>query len=269
MDIRDLAVGEAAEYEAFRKNRLEAEIALTLRRVIVDASEPTAADELRRLCDGARRLRVYGVLVPPVRVGAAKRLLAGSETRVICFVAGESFSCVKRSETARAVRQGAREVRFAFSRCALADRRENYLRRELRRAKRAAGRASLVVDLSDSALSEDEAALGVRAAREGRADGVCVRGDVLSVLRAAEGGAGRLRVDAGCADDAKQFLLLVRAGAVRVCTARIDALAEALRRETLCGPLPVPVREPPAAPSPEPPSEQPASPVSACKETAP
>ena len=89
-----------------------------------------------------------------------------------------------------------------------------------------------VAYLPDADTSRDSCIL-----EAGGAEGVCVRQD--EFLSAVEGGAGRLRIDALCAESVQSLEACVRMGAVRVCTPCPEHLTELMQRELLS--------EPPAA----------------------
>lgn len=217
----------AAGADGYRMNG--ASLALALGRIVADASAPQLTDAaLKALCGQAKGSAFFGVLVSPVRVPLAKKLLGASGVRVICLAGGtgESLPAVKRAEVRRAVRMGAREIYLFPCRSALAEGRAAYLKREVKTIRRAAKKASVLLVLGG--LPPAQVALGVRAAAEGGADGVCVRAE--DALPAVEGGAGRLRIDALCAGDARSLEDCLRLGAVRVCTPRPEQLAGLMKK---------------------------------------
>lgn len=229
METTVLSAAEAVEYGEFRRNRREAEIAVSLHKLVVDASRrETDRYSLKAACDSAKKFASYGVLVSPVNVASARRGLTGSECYVCCLVGGtgESLMTVKKTEAKKAAAQGAKEIRLVLCYSALRSGNAQYLKREVKKVKRAVKRLPLVVSLEDHSLSEDEVALGVRAATEGGADAVCVRGEVELVLRALRASAGRLRVDAAGAENAEQLRALLKAGASRVSTGCSERVAE-------------------------------------------
>ena len=224
-----LSAEEAAQYEEFKRSRRAAELALALGRLVADASAPDLSDAaLKGACENAGKSALYGVLVSPVRVAAAKKLLGARGVRVICLAGGtgESLPAVKRAEVRRAVRQGAREIYLVPCRSALAEGREGYLKREIRSVCRAAKKTPVLVMLGG--LSPKEVAAGVRAAASGGAEGVCVRME--EMIPAVESGAGSLRVDALCAESARSLEACVGMGAVHVCSPCPERLIGLLRR---------------------------------------
>ncbi len=227
-----LSPAEAAEYGEFKRTRREAEIGITLQKLMADGSRrETDKHLLRTLCDEVLKLHACGIVVSPVNVAEAKRRLG--ERAVVAVLAGgtgETLPAVKRYEVKRAVRAGAGEVRLVPMYSALFAGNAVYLRREVRRVRRAAGKRALILSLEDHAIGEREIALGVRAALEGRADGVCVRGEIDLLTCAVKSGADRLRVDVSGVENAEQLRLLIKAGAHRAATACAEKLAEEMYR---------------------------------------
>ncbi len=233
MESTVLSAAEAVEYGEFKRTRREAEIAVTLRKLVVDASRrETDKHALKAACESAKKVSAAGVLVSPVNVASAKRCLSESATAPICLVGGtgESLPALKKAEAKKAVRQGAREIRLVLCYSALRGGNYAYLRREVKKVRRAVRRYPLFVSLEDHSLGENDIALGVRAACAGGADGVCVRGETELILRAVRAGGGKLRADASDAENAEQLRSLFRAGASRVGTGRPEQLAAELYR---------------------------------------
>ncbi len=227
MDNVVLSAAEAAEYGEFKRTRREAEVTVALHKLIIDALQHEDRYSLKTACNCARKMCSYGVLVSPVGAAAAKRHLQGSECYVIALVGGtgETLSSVKKYETKRAISAGAREIRLAVCYSALKAGNFGYVRREIKKVKRAARRVPLVVSLEDRRLSADEIALAVRCAADGGADAVCVRGETELVLRALRVSAGKLRVDASGVENAGQLKDLQKAGAACITTAFSEQIA--------------------------------------------
>lgn len=259
-----LTAAEAAEYGEFRRARRETEISFTLGKLLVDASRrETDRAVLRKACETFSKLHASGVLVSPVNVAAARKFFPKGEAQVSCLVGGtgESLTSVKKIEAKKAVRQGAKEIRLVLCYSQLAAGNVGYLRREIKRVRRAVRKGSLVVSLEDHSLGAREISLGVKAACSAKADAVCVRGETGLVLCAVQEGAGRIRVEASNVENAEQLRLLLKAGAVRAVTGKGSAIAEELYAaldapETVLSPLPLQpsaalpqsVSAPPAAP---------------------
>lgn len=229
-----LSAAEAVEYGEFKRSRREAEIAMTLKKIIVNgARRDTDRFALKSACESAKKLSAYGVLVSPVGVAAAKRHLEGSTTYVVCLVGGtgETLMAVKKTETKKVIAAGAREIRLVLCYSMLRSGNLQYLKREVKKIRRAVRKGTLSVSLEDHSLGEEEIALGVRAAVEGKADAVCVRGEVGLVLRALRAAAGKIRVDASDIENAEQLRALQKAGAALAETRVPEQLAEELYAE--------------------------------------
>lgn len=233
-DGRMLSASEVAEFGEFKRARREAEIAFTLTKLLIDASRREIdRATLKRACETAVRLNASGVQVSPINVAAARRQLGRSEMPICCLVGGtgESLIAIKKMEAKKAVRQGAKEIRLILCYSQLTSGGYNYLRREIKRVRRAVKRGALIISLEDHSLNEDEIALGVRAACAAKADAVCVRGETPIVIRAVKESAGRLRVEAAGVENAEQLRFLFKSGAIRATTGNGDKIAEELYAE--------------------------------------
>ena len=228
--MRVLSAAEEAEYREFLRIKRESEIALTLRRLVVDVSGISDRASLRAACGAASRLFAAGVLASPVQVSSVRRQLP-REIFVAALVggSGESLPSVKRYEAKRAVRQGADAVVLLPSMFSLLSGEGQNAKREWRLVRRVVKRARMLVALDDRRLEREAFAPAVRAAKACGADGVLVRGEPEWVRAAAEEGEGLL-VEAG-AENAEQLRLLLSAGAVRVLTSAADAIAAQLRQK--------------------------------------
>lgn len=224
-----LTKAEAAEFTEFKREKRETEISLILGKLYIDASRrETDRAAVKHACETAVKLKAAGVVVSPVNVAAARKQGGG---RPICCLAGgtgESVIAVKKTEAKRALKQGASEIRLVLCYSRLTGGDIGYLKREIRRVRRAVRKGTLVVSLEDHSLGEEEVALGVRAACLGRADAVCVRGETALVLRAVGESAGKVSVEASGVENAEQLRLLVKAGAVRATTGKGEEIAEEL-----------------------------------------
>lgn len=233
METTVLSPQEAAEYEEFKRNRREAEIAVTLGKLTVDASgRETDKYCLKRACEAAKKLRAYGVLVSPVHAAQARRYLAGSPAVVVCLVGGtgESLPAIKKAEAKKAVKQGTKELRLVLCYSALRSGNVQYLKKEIRKVRKAAKKCPVTVSLEDHTFGEEELMRGVRAACDAGAEGVCVRGEIPLVLRAVQTGAGRIRVDASSVENSEQLRSLLKAGAHRATTPCAQQLSAELYR---------------------------------------
>lgn len=215
-----ISAEQAAQFTEFQRLRRRTEVELTLKKLVIDASRrETDKHALFAACECAKKLRAGTVAVSPVNVAAAKKKTRGGEIGISCLVGGtgESVISIKKAEAKKAVRQGATEIKLVPCYSALTGGNYAYLKREVKRLRRTAKKCVLTVSLEDSVLSEEEVSLGVRAAREGGADGVCVRGELPVVERAVKEGA-KLAVTAAGVENAEQLRLCIKAGASRAVT---------------------------------------------------
>ena len=233
-----LSAAEAVEYGEFKRTRREAEVALTLKKMIVDASRrETDKHALRVACETAKKIHAFGVLVSPVNVAAARRHLSESEIAVICLVGGtgESLPAIKRQEAKRAMRMGAREIRLVLCYSALTGGNLAYLKREAKRVKKAVKKCALLLSLEDHSLGSDDIAFGTRVALESGVDGVCVRGETELLGRVLTACGDRLRADVSEIENAEQLRLLMKAGAAHATSGQSEKVAEELYRAAEAG----------------------------------
>lgn len=228
---RVLSQAEEAEYREFLRTKREAEIALLLRRLVVDLSGESDRFALKAGVESAVRLSAAGVLVSPMQVALVKKLLKKSGPRLMTLVGGtgESLPSVKKLEAKRALRQGAEEILLTVSTYSLKNGAAQNVRRELRTVRRAARRAVFSAALFDRRLSREEVLFGVREAAEAGADGAYLAAEAEAVEAASESG---LSLGAARAENAEQLKLLVKAGAGRILTMQAERIAEELRLQS-------------------------------------
>lgn len=228
---RTLSEAEAAEFEEFQRTRREAEAELTLKKLQVDASKrETDRHALYAACDLAKKIGAFSITVSPVNVSAARRRLGESQSLISCIVGGtgESLISIKQKEAKRAVSQGAKVIRLVPCYSALFGGNIGYLKREVKKVRRAAKKCRVVLSLDDHALSKEDIERGVTAALEGKADAVSVRGETDLALFAVRSSAGRLDVEASGAENAEQTRMLLRIGAEYVLTPNAEHVSEDL-----------------------------------------
>ena len=233
MEYKTLSEAEAAEFEEFQRTRREAEAELTLKKIVVDASKrETDRHALNAACDTAKRLGAFAVLVSPVNVSAARRRLGGSESKIACVVGGtgESIMPIKQKEAKRAMAQGAGEIRLIPCYSALFSGNTTYLKREIKKVRRAAKKCRLVLSLDDHALTKEDIERGLSAAADGKADAVSVRGEANLVLTAVRFSAGRLNVCASGVENAEQMRILLDSGVQYALSGNAEELSEELYR---------------------------------------
>lgn len=224
---------DAAEFEEFLRLRKEAEAALVMKKITVDASKREIdRNALLSACDLAKKIDAFAVAVSPVNVSAARRRLGEAESMITCFVGGtgESLISVKKKEAKRAAAQGARSIRLIPCYSALLSGHVSYLKREIKKIRRAVKKCRLVLSLDDHALSKEMIERGLCAAAEGKADAVSVRGELDLTVFAVRYAAGRFGVEASGAENAEQMRMLFEAGAEHVLTSDAEHVSEDLYR---------------------------------------
>jgi len=235
MEEQVLSASEVAEYGEFKRVQREREVALTLRRLVIDVSRrehDRAA--IKRACESAKNLNAAGITVSPVNTAFARKLLPKKQERRPSLIVtvggtGESLIAVKKTETKKSVRQGADGVRLIPCYSALLNGEFNYIRREAKTVRRAVKHGTFVLALDDGAIRESEIVRGVKAAVAAHADGVSVRGETDLALAAIEAAEGRLFVEAEGIQNAAQLRILLRAGVMRAATDHGEKLAQELR----------------------------------------
>lgn len=232
-----ISAEDKSAFSEFQRTRREAECLLTLKKLISDASgREVDRALLKKICDFAKKERLSGVLVSPVNVSAAQKLLMGSGVKVICLVGGngETLPAVKKFEAKKAVRAGASEIRLVPCYSALVGGELSYLKREIKKVRKAVKGVGVTLSLEDHTLSEEDVALGAKAACMGGAGGVCVRGESPLLLRAVDEGAGKLSIDCSGVENAEQLRSLIRLGALRLVSPCSEKLAEELFATLTC-----------------------------------
>lgn len=214
-----------------------------VRRIDHTLLKPEAtADQIDKLCDECRRYGFVAACVNPVWVARCVERLAGSKTLVATvagFPLGASTPAAKAYEGGLAVRQGALEVDMVINYAALiagdyktavAD-----VVAVVEAVKRAHSAAEVKVILETRALTDEQIALGCRAAAEARADfvktstGFHANGGAtaahVSLMKRCAGG---LKVKAsGGIRDLPTALQMIEAGADRLGMSASVAVAEA------------------------------------------
>lgn len=116
-------------------------------------------EDLRKLCDEAKRYSFATVCVNSSNVATAARLLAGSTVKpiaVVGFPLGAATTSAKVFETREAVRCGAAEIDMVIAIGALKSRDYHYVLDDIESVVKAAARAPVKVILETSQLTRDE-----------------------------------------------------------------------------------------------------------------
>ncbi len=139
-----LTPAEAEEYRAYKRKKQVAEVTGALAR---SESSILNGEDVQRVCERAVRLRQAAVKLPLTKLSTAAYYLARSGVKIDCAVGGdgETLARVKAYEAKLAVRRGAGEITVSVTPSFLDSCRYNEIRRELKRVRRAVGKATLKV----------------------------------------------------------------------------------------------------------------------------
>ncbi len=140
---------EAEEYCVYKRQKKIAEIMSAMRRL---ESVPSEGEDLRALCEKTARLRQPALRMTPIELLRHGEFCKRAGVKVDCVVGGngETFSKVKAYEIKRALRAGAQELTAILTPSLIAGSQYNELRREIKRLRRAAGKATLKIRLEQT-----------------------------------------------------------------------------------------------------------------------
>jgi deoxyribose-phosphate aldolase len=116
-------------------------------------------EELRKLCDEAKRYQFATVCVNSANVSTAARMLAGSEVKpiaVVGFPLGAAVTSAKVFETREAVRCGAAEIDMVINIGALKSRDYKSVMDDIAAVVKAAGRAPVKVIIETAQLDQNQ-----------------------------------------------------------------------------------------------------------------
>ncbi len=133
---------EAEEYCAYKRQKKISEITAAMRR---SESVLTVNDNPVKLFERATRLRQAAVRMNPVEMVQKGEGLKNAILKIDCLVGGngETLSKVKAYEIKQALKAGAREITCLITPSFVATSRYTELKKELKRLRRAAGKAIL------------------------------------------------------------------------------------------------------------------------------
>ena len=141
---------EAEEYRAYKRKKLQADIATALAS---SESSILNGEDAGRVCERAIRLRQAAVKVPITRLAVAARYLAKSKVKLDCVVGGtgETLTKVKMLEARLAAKKKAAEITLVVAPSLVDGCRYGEIRREIRKVRRAAGKVPLKVRVEQTA----------------------------------------------------------------------------------------------------------------------
>lgn len=147
-------------------NQAPADIAQMIDHTLLKAD--ATSEEVRRLCDEARRHHFASVCVNTSFVPLARRLLSGSGVMVcavVGFPLGAMVSSAKAFEAREAVRAGAEEIDMVINQGALKSRDYALVEEDIRKVVEAARPARVKVILETGALSYEEKIIAITLAK--------------------------------------------------------------------------------------------------------
>ena len=133
-------------------------------------------DDIKRLCDQAKKYGFWSVCVNPIYVSIATEILGDAPVKVcsvVGFPLGANASEVKALEAERAVNDGASEIDMVINIGALKSRDYELVKEDIRKVvKRAKARKDTVVKviIETGLLTEDEKVLACKLVKESGAD---------------------------------------------------------------------------------------------------
>ena len=135
---------EAEEYRLYKQRKRLDDAAAAMTKT---QTQVAGCDDVQLICQRARRLKQAAVRVPLSKLAQAKYYLSGSDVALDCAVGGngETLAKVKAYEARIAARHKAKEITVPIAPSLLDSCRYGDIRREIRRVKRAVGKADLKV----------------------------------------------------------------------------------------------------------------------------
>jgi len=195
-------------------------------------------EDIRKLCEEAKKYGFATVCVNPCYVTMAKHLLQGTEigiTTVIGFPLGATTSTMKAAETREAIENGATEVDMVINIGALKDKKYEYVLNDIKAVVHAADKKAVVkVIIETGLLTDEEKEKACLLAKEAGADfvktstgflaGGAIKDDIILMRRTVEDTMG-VKASGGIKTkgDAEA---LIKAGANRIGTSASVAIVD-------------------------------------------
>lgn len=147
-----LSPKDAEEYRAYIRRKKQNEITSA-----ISASSGTMmhGEDVQRVCERAVRLKQTAVKLPLSKINQAVYYLAGSAVKIDCAVgvSGETLAKVKAYEAKQAIKRKASEITLYITPSLLDSCRYGEIRKEIKRVKRAAGKAALKVRVESTQVT--------------------------------------------------------------------------------------------------------------------
>ena len=147
-----LSLKDAEEYRTYIRRKKQTEIT----DAIADsAGTMMQGEDVQRVCERAVRLKQIAVKLPLSKINQAVYYLAGSKVKIDCAVgvSGETLAKVKAFEARQAVKRKAGEITLYLTPSLIDSCRYGEIRKEIRRVKRAVGKADLKVRVEHTQVS--------------------------------------------------------------------------------------------------------------------
>lgn len=131
-------------------------------------------EQVKVLCEEAKKYNFASVCVNPVQVSLAAELLKGTQVKVctvIGFPLGANTSTIKAFEAAEAIKEGATEVDMVINVGKLKDKNYDFVKADIKAVVAAAkGKALTKVILETCLLTDEEKVIACKLAKEAGAD---------------------------------------------------------------------------------------------------
>ena len=223
-----ISTKEAAEYCEYKKQRKRADIRSAM---LKSEGVITENGEAKKICDRAVKYRQAAVRMTPSALEYVRPWVAASGVKVDCLIGGdgETLSKVKAYEAKCALRLKAQELTVTVSPSMLAECRYGGIKKELKRLRRASGKAVLKARLGQRISAE----------RLARVSKICaeVGVDYLSLPfyegceRAKSGLSGGCRLEIFGVESLDEYRVLSAAGVERIVTERVEEIQSAWLKE--------------------------------------
>ncbi|HEY8443690.1 MAG TPA: deoxyribose-phosphate aldolase [Clostridia bacterium] len=128
--------------------------------------------DIQKLCDDAKKYEFAAVIVNPLQVKKAKKLLRGSPVKVgtvIAFPLGEEFTAIKVKQIKKAIKAGAQDLDVVAPISQIKQGNWEYVEKEIKKIKRAAFGKTVKIIIETGLLTKEEII---------RATEICVRAGV-------------------------------------------------------------------------------------------
>jgi deoxyribose-phosphate aldolase len=201
--------------------------------------KPEATEEqVRVLCEEAKKYNFASVCVNPVQVPLAAELLKGTEVKVctvIGFPLGANSSTAKAFEVSEAIKQGAQEVDMVINVGKLKDKDYDFVKADIKAVVEAAKDKALTkVILETCLLSDEEKVIACKLSKEAGANFVKTstgfnKGGAtvedIKLMRATVGAAMGVKASGGVRSNA-DAIAMINAGASRIGASSSIAICE-------------------------------------------